>query len=150
MEAEKIEFVVMSALREACEGDWTKLMGRCTEASILAWAALQEAGLTTTMVCGGYHGAMCASAREFFGGKERPFVNHSWLETDRLLIDPTQWVFAWETQEPGVYVGPALSPYKPAFTVRQQDADYYRLGHYANVLSWAGLNVPPYLENKYK
>jgi len=91
--------ILMNALRDACEGDFSRFIGRCTEAQMVGFRALSDAGYSVTMVCGYYHGEMSDSAREFF-----PTDMHSWLQIGDEILDPTRWVFNWENESPDIFV----------------------------------------------
>ena len=131
-------------LHEACEGDHSRLIGKCTEAQIIAFLALTDLGETPAMHCGSYHGPLDDSARSLFG----PHVMHSWLtmpvDGQLWVVDPTRWVFQFETQQPHTYIAPMHlhgldDEYRPGMTLRSLPSDQEALARH---LAECGLKYP--------
>lgn len=101
---------IEKALQAASGSDASKYIGRCNEAAIIAFAHLADIGLPDGlrpfMAAGNYHGLLDQAAKELFG--DRPYCGHCWVVIgDKhgnvvAHLDPTQWVFSFETQQPSI------------------------------------------------
>ena len=117
MSVADIKDAVMKEMERVTGGDPTKLIGRCSEASLMTFKLLVGLGQDAAAIDGEYHGAISDSSKEYFRGNR-----HSWVVCNGYIVDPTRWVFDWENIEPFVEVIP--SP----------DKDY--VGKYKPITAW--------------
>jgi hypothetical protein len=137
--------IIDTALNASCGGDYSKFIGRCTEAQIVAFKALAEAGVDNAwMVCGHYNGTLDEAATELFGNSG---CAHSWLELRdqhgqrTTIIDPTAWVFTIERDEPATLVCDKGSPLADYYTSERGFSTQQWRSDFAEYLSHFGLTL---------